>query len=41
MSSNVKFTMRPILQFFVIALGEVSQPLNRKITEKVLRLSLR
>ena len=33
--------MRPVLQYFVIALLVVSQPLNRKITEFFMCVSLR
>ena len=41
MTSNVNSDAIPTEQFFIIAFCAVSQPLNRKITKMVLRLSLR
>ena len=40
MTLIVNFNMRPILYLFCIELGEVSQPLNRKITVVVLCVNM-
>ena len=39
MNLNINFEAKPILQLFVIAFRAISQPIKRKITKMVLRLS--